>query len=230
MRLGKNLLAGFANSTWTAIVALAVVPLYIKHLGIESYGLVGFYTTTQALFLVLDLGLAPTINREVARCTATGSIHEARFLLRTLTVVYWCMAGCIALALALLASPIASHWLKTINLSHETVTTSIMLMGLAIACRWPIGLYQGALMGAQRLATTSSINMAMVSLANFGAIGILVWVSPTIKAFFLWHAGINLLHAVTVRWAAWRLVGKSDDVRFNYRELRRVWHFSAGMS
>ena len=230
MRMGKNLLAGFANSIWTAVVTLAVVPLYIHYLGIESYGLVGFYATTQALFLILDLGLAPTMNREVARCSATGSMHDARFLLRTLAVLYWGMAVCIALVLSLLAPLISSHWLQTINLTPETVMHAVMLMGVAIACRWPIGLYQGVLMGAQRLAISSGINMAMITLANFGAIGILAWVSPSIQAFFLWHAGISLLHALIIRRAAWDLVGRSADANFSLQELKRVWHFSAGMS
>ncbi len=30
MRLGRNLLAGLANSIWTALVGLAVVPLYLN--------------------------------------------------------------------------------------------------------------------------------------------------------------------------------------------------------
>ena len=230
MRMGKNLLAGFANSIWTAVVTLAVVPLYIHYLGIESYGLVGFYATTQALFLILDLGLAPTMNREVARCSATGSMHDARFLLRTLAVLYWGMAVCIALVLSLLAPLISSHWLQTINLTPETVMHAVMLMGVAIACRWPIGLYQGVLMGAQRLAISSGINMAMITLANFGAIGILAWVSPSIQAFFLWHAGVSLLHALIIRRAAWDLVGRSADANFSLQELKHVWYFSAGMS
>lgn len=226
----KNLLAGFVNSVWTAVVTLAVVPLYIQYLGIESYGLVGFYATTQALFLILDLGLAPTMNREVARCSATGNMHDARFLLRTLAVLYWGMAVCIALALLLLAPLIASYWLQTINLSPETVMHAVMLMGVAIACRWPIGLYQGTLMGAQRLAISSGINMVMISLANFGAIGILAWVSPSIQSFFLWHAGVSLLHVLILRRTAWDLIGRTGDVSFSLQELKRVWHFSAGMS
>jgi O-antigen/teichoic acid export membrane protein len=170
------------------------------------------------------------MNREVARCSAMGNMHDARYLLRTLAVLYWGMAGCIALALSLLAPLIAGYWLQTINLSPETVMQAVMLMGVAIACRWPIGLYQGTLMGAQRLAISSGINMVMITLANFGAIGILAWVSPSIQAFFLWHAGISLLHALIIRRAAWDLIGRSEDVSFSLQELKRVWHFSAGMS
>lgn len=59
MSLSRNLLAGLANSIWTALIGLAVVPLYLKYLGIEAYGLIGFFVTTQALLQLLDMGLAP---------------------------------------------------------------------------------------------------------------------------------------------------------------------------
>ena len=77
MTLGRNLLAGLANSIWSALLGLAVVPFYLKYLGIEAYGLIGFFVTTQALLQLLDMGMAPTINREVARCSASGNLQEA---------------------------------------------------------------------------------------------------------------------------------------------------------
>src|SRR6266849_10807514 len=163
MTLGRNLLAGLANSVWTAIVTLAVVPLYLKYLGIEAYGLIGFFATTQALLQILDLGLAPTINREVARCSATGNLGEAGNLLHSLAVIYWGMAGVIVLFIVALAPFIANYWLQSKHLSQETIVHAVMLMGLVIACRWPIGLYQGALMGAQRLTVSSGVNIGMVT-------------------------------------------------------------------
>lgn len=230
MRLGHNLLAGLANSIWTAIVTLAVVPLYLMYLGIEAYGLIGFFATTQALFQILDLGLAPTINREVARCSAVGDLRKAGNLLHTLAIIYWVVAGAIALAIVALASFIAKYWLQSKHLPQETIEHAVMLMGLVVACRWPIGLYQGALMGAQRLTVSSGINIAMVTLGSFGAVGVLVFVSPTIQAFFIWQAGVGLVYAATMRWAAWGVVGRSAKVRFDGGELKRIWRFSAGVS
>src|SRR6267378_8005452 len=116
MKLGRNLLAGLANSVWTALVGLAVVPLYLKYLGIEAYGLIGFFATTQALFQLLDFGLSMTINREVARRTASGNSKDARNLLHTLAVIYWGIAGVIALVIAAMASLIAQHWLQSRHL------------------------------------------------------------------------------------------------------------------
>jgi O-antigen/teichoic acid export membrane protein len=230
MSLSRNLFAGLANSIWTALVGLAVVPLYLKYLGIEAYGLIGFFVTMQALLQMLDMGLAPTINREVARYSADGNLIGVGKLLHTLAVVYWSMAVVIALLLVAFAPLITNHWLQSKHLSPQVITHSIMLMGLVVACRWPIGLYQGALIGAQRLAVSSSVSITMVTLGNFGAVAILAFVSPTIEAFFIWQAGVSLVYAVTMRWAAWRVISRNKKIGFSLDQLKHIWRFSAGMS
>lgn len=230
MSLSRNLLAGLANSVWTALVGFAVVPLYLKYLGIEAYGLIGFFATLQAVLSLLDMGLAPTINREVARCSASGNLKEAGKLLHTLAVVYWSMAGSIALLIAALAPLIAEYWLQSKQLSPQTISHAVMLMGLVAACRWPIGLYQGALMGAQRLTVSSGINMAMATIGSLGAVTILAFVSPTIEAFFIWQACVGLVYAATMRWAAWYVIGRSKEIKFDVSRLKSIWRFSAGMS
>lgn len=230
MGLSRNLFAGLSNSIWTALVGLAVVPLYLKYLGIEAYGLIGFFVTMQALMQLLDMGLAPMINREVARYSAAGNLTGAGKLLHTLAVVYWSMAVIIALLLVTLAPLIANYWLQSKQLSPHVIANSVMLMGLAVACRWPIGLYQGALLGAERLAVSSSVSIAMVTLGGGGAVVILAFVSPTIEAFFIWQAGVNFIYAATMRWAAWRVIGRAKTVRFDMSQFKSVWRFSAGMS
>lgn len=230
MRIGRNLLAGLANSIWAALVGLAVVPLYLRYLGLEAYGLVGFFATAQAMLLLLDLGLAPTVNREVARASAAGVMQEARRLLHTLAQVYWGTAALLALLVIALSSMVASHWLQASGLQPETLTNAVRLMGVVIACRWPVAVYQGALMGMESMGLASVISMAMVTLGSLGAVAILAFVSPTIEAFFLWQAGVALVHVGVMRRAAWTVVGRDEQTGFDAGALRKVWRFSAGMS
>jgi len=229
MRLRRNLLAGLVNSAWSAIIGLAVVPFYIKYLGIEAYGLIGFFVTFQTILQLLDMGLAPTINREVARCHATKNMQSARNLLHTLAVIYWMMAIIIAGLIYYVAPYITKYWLQTKSLPQESITQAVMLMGLIIACRWPAGVYMGALMGAQRLTISSGVNIAAISLANLGAIFVLVFVSTTIQAFFLWQAGVGFIYAISMRFFAWRIIGNKRNTRFELKEIKRIWRFSAGM-
>lgn len=231
MSLKRNFSVGLCSSIWSALLGLAVVPLYLKYLGTEAYGLIGFFATTQALLQLLDLGLSPTINREIARGSATGTMPKARSLMYTLSLVYWVMAAVIALLIVGLAPLISSHWLQVKSLPINSVTYALMLMGMVVACRWPIGLYMGALMGMQRIALSSIIGAIFGTLSSLGAVIVLMYISPTIQAFFTWQACIGGVYAITMHFLAWYVVGGENEVRrFSFDDLKRVWRFSAGMS
>ena len=93
----RNIIANFAGRGWTALMALLFFPIYIKFLGIEAFGLVGFFITLQILFSYLVTGLGTTVNRELARLsTQPGTDQKKRDLVRTLEVVYWALAGAVA--------------------------------------------------------------------------------------------------------------------------------------
>ena len=128
-----------------------------------------------------------------------------------------------------LAPLIAGHWLQSKHLSQQTLEHAVALMGLVAACRWPIALYQGALIGAQRLAVSSGVSIVMVTMGNLGAVAVLAFVSPTIEAFFIWQACAGLVYAATMRWTAWRIVGRLDGIRFDVEKLKTIVRFSAGM-
>ncbi len=219
MTLSRNLLAGLINSVWSAFIGLAVIPFYLKYLGVEAYGLIGFFVTTQAVLSLLDMGMAPTINREVARCSAYGSLKDAGKLLHTLAIVYWSMAVMIAVVILMLSPLISEYWLQSKQIPSQTISHALILMGLVVACRWPIGLYQGAVIGAQRLAVSSVINMIMVTISSLGAVIVLAFISPTIEAFFIWQACLGVIYTMVMRSAAWRIVGKDEQLFFDFEKI-----------
>jgi len=204
--------------------------LYIKHLGIEAFGLVGFFATTQAMLSLLDLGLAATLNREIARCSASGEIRSGRNLLHTFSIIYGATAAVIALLVITLAPFIANYWIHSKTINQDTLTRAVALIGLVIACRWPIGLYAGALMGMQRIDITACTSIMTVTIGNLGAVGILALISPTIEAFFIWQAFIAVVHVATLRTFAWRVIGHNKIRNFDYNGLRRLWRYTLSMS
>lgn len=230
MRVGRNLTIGLANSIWSAVIAFAVVPVYLKYLGTESYGLIGFFTTTQALVSLLDLGLSSTINREIAKSTSEREHAAAAKLLHSLAVIYWGIALLILLSITVLSPLIATHWLQVKQLPTDTVLHAIILIGLVIACRWPIALYQGALMGSHKLALQSGINMLMATLSSLGAVLVLIIISPTIEAYFIWQAIIGALYVIVIRNVAWNVVGRPTDLSIDWSQLKSIWRFSLGLT
>ena len=182
------------------------------------------------MFQLLDLGLAQTMNREVARLSANVRWEEAGNLLHTLAVVYWTVALCIATIVFLLSGFIADRWIQAQHLPVSTIQFTVQLMGVAIACRWPVGLYQGALNGLQLNTVTSFVAIAMTALGSGGAVLLLAYVSPTIEAFFIWQASVGLVYAATLRVFANRSIPSGAEPHFDFGELRRIWRFTTSVA
>lgn len=228
MRLARNMAAGMANSVVVVLINLAALPFYLRLLGMEAYGLIGFYATLQTVMQVLDLGLAPTVSREIAHGAETGQQHRSASLLRTLGVVYIGIAIIVAALVAMAAPWIGAHWLRAKALPEDTVVQAVALMGVNLACRWPISLYHGALVGSHRLARSAATSMIVNISAAIASIAVLSWGVRSIQAFFVVQALFGLLQAVVLRILARHAVGERN-APYDFGDLRRVWHFSAWM-
>jgi O-antigen/teichoic acid export membrane protein len=228
----RNLIANFVGRGWAALMGIAFIPLYIKFMGIESYGLVGFFTTLQAVFVLLDLGLTTTLNREIARYSALAEkSQDMRDLVRTLETIYWGLAFSIGAIVLMLSPFIAREWVKADALSVEVIQKSVMLMGLVMAFQWPLGFYSGGLLGLQRQVLFNILNAIWYTLRFAGGVLVLWLVSPTILAFFAWQVVVSAVSTGLVAIALWRsLPAGHERARFRISIWWSVWRFAAGMS
>lgn len=213
-------------------MSLAFVPLYIKFMGIESYGLVGIFASLLALFGILDMGLSTTLNREMARLSVLpDKAREMRNLVRTLELPYWGVAVFIGIAVVGLSGPIAHYWVKADQLTPATVKQALMIMGGVVAFRWPISLYSGGLMGLQKQVLLNGINVFEATLRGLGAVLVLWLISPTIQAFFVWQIFVSMIHIFLTAGFLWRSLPKSSHPSHFQKELLfHIWRFAAGMT
>ena len=79
MTLKRNVIANILGSGWSALMSIIFVPLYIKYMGVESYGLIGVSTIVFAWLFILDMGMSSTISREMARFS--GNAHNNKSIL-----------------------------------------------------------------------------------------------------------------------------------------------------
>ncbi len=226
-----NIIANFSGKAWSALMNLAFVPLYLKFMGIEAYGLVGVFISLTVLLSVLDLGLSTTLNRELARLSATSdNAKEMRDTVRTFETLYWIIGIILGGGVAALSPLIARYWLNSQGLSVSVVTQAVMLMGLLIAFQWPTSLYSGGLMGLQRQVLLNVVIATMATLKGVGAVLVLALFQPTIQAFFTWQilttAALTFLLAICL-WQA--LPAKHETGVFRKKLLLSNWRFAAGM-
>jgi O-antigen/teichoic acid export membrane protein len=230
----SNVIANFIGQTITAILGIVFLPLYVRFLGIEAYGLIGFFVSLQAFFVILDMGLSSTLNRELARLTHDPDpFGHRRNLVRTLERLYWPIGGIIALLVLLASHPIAVHWLKPVDYGVGRTAAAIAMMGVATALQWPSALYTGGLRGVGRQVVLNAINVASALLRSLGALAVLEYISPTLEAFLAWQIAVGLMQSLMLRSALWQALPRQPGVpeaAFSMDILRGVRSFTLGMT
>jgi O-antigen/teichoic acid export membrane protein len=227
----KNIIANFAGSGWSALMSLAFIPMYISLMGAEAYGIIGVFVSMQAIFAILDLGLSQTLNREMARLSVNPL--NAKIMAdtaRTLEVIYWGVALGLILLLVLLSNFLAFHWLNPVQLSRKSLVEALWVMAFVLGLRWPVNLYMGGLNGLQRQVAVNLIITIFVTLQSIGALAVLLFYEPTVRAFFLWQALIALFQALTFYIVFWNSFSNEKKGVFRKELLKGIWHFAAGMT
>lgn len=220
----NNIIANYGGAVWRSLMGVIFIPVYIKFMGIESYGHVGVFGSLTALFGVLDLGLGATMTRETARLSATDpSGREAWNPARTLERIYWAVALVLGLGVTLLAGPIAAYWVKADRLDPETIRRALMISGAVIALRWPCALYAGGLRGLDCQPLLNLMECVAGTVRGLGAVVVLWLVSPTIQAFFSWQIVVSALETLCFATALRRSLPRSGGPgEWSVAALRRV--------
>lgn len=170
MSLKKNIIANYISQIYVAGIGILILPLYIKYMGAEAYGLVGFFTMLQAWFGLLDMGLTPTIGRETARYKGGSmSALEYRQLFRALSSIFIFIALFGGGTLFFFAELISTQWLNVSELPQEAVVVAVQIMAISVALRWLGGLYRGVITGSEKLVWLSVFN-ALIATLRFIAV------------------------------------------------------------
>jgi O-antigen/teichoic acid export membrane protein len=227
----RNLIANYLGQGWTALMGMAFIPLYIRYLGIEAYGLIGIFALLQAWLSLLDLGITPTLGREMARFT--GGAHAAksvRDLLRSIEIVALVLACLIAAGIWLMSTWLATGWLHADKLPVAVVAHAFDIMGVVTALRFLEGIYRSSIVGLQRQVLYNAINASMATLRWMGAVAVLAWVSPTIEMFFLWQGFASLLTLLLFARATYAELPCASGGRFSLATLKNLGRFAGGIA
>lgn len=234
MSLRKNILANYASQLYVTVAGIVMVPLYIRYMGAEAYGLVGFFAMLQAWFNLLDMGLTPTMARESARYHGGASTAmEYRRLARALEGVFAVVAVLGGSALFALSGAVAARWLNANQLPLDEVTSSLQLMALVVALRWMCGLYRGVITGAEKLVMLSGLNSLVATLRFVAVVPVLIFISASPRAFFSFQLAVAIFELLVLAWAAYRLlpaIPKDQRIQWEWAPLKPVLKFSLSIA
>jgi O-antigen/teichoic acid export membrane protein len=197
LSLKLNILSNYASQIYVTAVGILILPLYIKYMGVEAYGLVGFFTMLQAWFALLDLGLTPTIGRETARYHG-GSMSALAYrqLFRALSLIFSCIAVIGGGGLWLLSEVVATHWLNVTDLPLHEVVLAVQIMAISVALRWMGGLYRGVVTGSERLVWLSGFNAVIATLRFIAVFASMDFFGFTPVVFFVHQMVVALVEVL----------------------------------
>jgi O-antigen/teichoic acid export membrane protein len=221
-----------AGKAWTGLMSIIFVPLYLRFLGIEAYGIIGLFASLMALISILDLGLSTTLNRELARLSSiAGPNDEARNLVRTLEIIYWIMGFLLGACVLALGPLIARNWVNVQGLPIKSVENAFIFMGFVIAFQWPTSLYLGGLIGLQKQVLLNGVQSVVSTFQSFGAVLALWLISPTIEMYFAWQIVICLLQTIILAICLWKYMPLSEHKAvFKFGIFKNIWKFAAGIT
>jgi O-antigen/teichoic acid export membrane protein len=139
-RILKAVSSGAAARLLSAGITLVSLPLAVRYLGAERYGVWATITTTAVWINLLDLGIANTLTNSISRAYALDDKASAARYFTNALLVTGSIAAVVGGAFAVVCARV--NWMKALNVSanvpagevRDTVVIAAVLMLLGLPC------------------------------------------------------------------------------------------------
>lgn len=201
-----NLAFLFGAKIGSIVTGIVFLPLFDSLLGVEQFGILALILSLQALLLMLDLGMATLVGRDVAvggyEITSPQSTwHNSEVVMTALYIIF-----CIVIML---------FWAFQID---KPLSLSSML-GIVILF-WALILQNisySAITGVKSYKTASFFQLTGTLLKASVSFMALKYISPTLEVFIYSQLIVGLIHLCIIRVVCDKALKSALDCKFRYR-------------
>lgn len=194
----RNTAANLAGQLLYPLLSLALVPLYLRELGLEGYGFIGLMTLVVSLLAILSRGLGGGLQREVSRRTGTADAVTLRRLLRSMEILYWVIGGTIAVGLGGMAALFGPRVIEVSTLPASTARLLLVLLVVRVSVAFPHSVYQSVFIGTERQVLNAGITAAhALTSAAAGAVAVLL--VGSVAAFYVSETLVAAMFLIVLR-------------------------------
>ncbi len=218
-RLRHNVVLNFLGHGIPLLAALAAVPLLIRGLGTERFGIVALAWALVTMVGLLDLGLGRALTQIVAAALGRSQEHRVGALVGNAFFVTAGLGLAFGATLFFGSSSLVGHVLKVPDWLASEAVTAIRILSLAVPAAMVGNSLRGVLEAYQRFGPLTVVRASLGTLLLLAPIAAMQ-VSPTLQPV-MWAL-------VVVRWLALAvllvLVRRSTPTRWtpNAIELRSM--------
>lgn len=229
-----NAITSYIALGYTTVVGLIVLPMYLKYLGAEAYGLVGFFTLMQAWMNLFDVGISPTLGRYIAIARGNENGFEKFIkLLRSFEIIFFVLASISIVVLFLLSDWFSQSWIKAEQLNVDTISYCISIMGIIVGLRFFSSLYRSGIDGMEDQVWLNGVNIAIVSLKFIGALILLHYITNDIKVFFEYQLFIGLIEVLLLSSRLYKILPNlcsNYGIHFSFSSVKETAPFAMSIA
>lgn len=191
--------------------------------------MVGFFTLIQSSMQLLDLGMTPTLGREVSRLKGRPSEHGRLVtVVNSLETAFIGMALVVGTGLFLSRKWVVSDWLTFEVLPVSTVSTAIGMIAVIVAVRWVSSINRSGVNAYEAQVWQNLVDIIINTLRFPGSLLMMIWTEGDILVFFYFQLAVVVIEVFLIRSKLRRLMprGVPGSVRFSLKELKRIAPFA----
>ena len=220
-------MVNYSGVVTSGLAGVILVPVMLRYLGTESYGLWLAAVAVWGMLGSFDFGLHWSVTREVASALDSTLSEDAVGFVTSAGNLYLLLGLLGAVAIAILGFPF-SRGLHLSGHNREIAPQVFLFVAASFASDRLVLFASAVLSGLRRFGTINAI-AAAAALARLTGSLTLLWMGRTILAIAVWNAILCALWA----WAALAFVN-SIETRLRFRLGRFYWrlvrpHLSFGM-
>ena len=107
----KDVIFNYINQFIYLIIRFLLIPVLVRVLGMEAYGVISFYYTVEVLMALMDFGMGATTAKILAH--SDTNTRENRFsAVRRIELIYLTIALVVGTFLITIAPLFSTHWLN----------------------------------------------------------------------------------------------------------------------
>lgn len=223
----KNSVFNILSRGWSILSLYIFVPLWIKYVGVEGYGVITFYNVLMTLMHFADAGLSGTLTREFARIEPQEGYK--RDFLRTFETIYIGIAFFVFLIVFLFSDFFVDVFLKSDAIPRGELVHCVRIMAIIMGFNFMTTLYNGGLMGLQKQILAGSLNIGYSIIRGVLVLIPLMW-SPNVQTFIWWQLLSMIILFVAERISLIKAVNPTHaKAFFRIEYFKNVWKYALGL-
>ena len=230
-----NTIANFLGLFLSLLLSFVFAPIFLYYLGDDQYGLIGIFLLFQITFAVLDVGLSPTLARQISHARGLQKdFYQVLKLLKSFEVIFLSFAFLTLLVFLLAREMIIYFIQERSSLDDLLISECVVILGFLISVRWFFSLYRSGLVGFEDQVWLN-VTISVTNTSRYLLIlGLLLITDIDVTYFFALQLFFTIVDVVLLRRRLYLNLSVKNPmpplIYFDFHAVRKVLPFTLSVA